>query len=261
MSRTQRILSNSNLYHIISKGIDGQDIFYDDNDRKFFLKQIQETITKYDFKICAYCLMVNHIHLVLKVEHEILSKAMKSLMIRYVHYFNSKYKRVGPLFQDRFKSKCIENQKYFLDVCRYVHQNPEKAHICRTSQYKWSSYQEYLGTSKIIDKNVLLHYFDNNISEFIKFTNKIDNLEDLNNYAEFEIIPRLTDDQLRKFIMKKFDIHDVQNFTFFFKNRSRDNLKNDLQSIKEILGTTKTQVSRVIRLNQRIVDELWNENF
>lgn len=259
MPRRQRVISPSNLYHVISKGIDGQNIFYDDADRNFFLKQILETSTRYDYKIYAYCLMINHIHLILKAENEVLSKVMKSLMIKYVYYFNSKYKRSGPLFQDRFKSKCIGNQKYFLDVCKYVHRNPEKACICKTSQYKWSSYQEYLGEPKIIDKNVLLHYFDNDIGEFIKFTNNVDNLEDLDNYADFEIIKKLPDEILSEFIMKKFDIHDIQNFAFFFKNKNKEDLRNDLQVIKRITGITKTQVSRVIRVNQKLVSKLWDE--
>lgn len=260
MPRKQRILSNSNLYHIIHKGIDSQDIFYDDNDRKVFLKYLKDTTLQYDYQIYAYCLMVNHIHLVLKAENSILSKAMQSLMIKYVYYFNSKYKRSGALFQGRFKSKCIENQKYFLDVCKYVHRNPEKANICKTSKYRWSSYQEYLGNEKIINKNVLLHYFNDDIKEFINFTNTVDNLDDLNNYAEFEIVNKLNDDKLSEFIMKKFDIHDIVDFTSFFKYKSKENLRNDLQIIKQIHGITKTQVARVIRINQKLVSELWNKS-
>ena len=75
--------------------------------------------------------MDNHIHMVIRIEKEFLSKAMQTLMIRYVHYFNKKYKRTGTLLQNRFKSKNVENQRYFLEVCKYVHRNPENAGITK----------------------------------------------------------------------------------------------------------------------------------
>ena len=136
MARGLRIFSNSKVYHIILKGIDNQNIFYDDQDRRVFLKDLLITKKDYDYKIYSYCLMSNHVHMVIRIEKEFLSKAMQSLMVRYVHYFNTKYKRVGALVQDRFKSKNIENEKYFLDVCRYVHRNPENAGISKTEEYE-----------------------------------------------------------------------------------------------------------------------------
>ena len=89
--------------------------------------------------------MDNHIHLVIRIEDEFLSKAMQSLSIRYSQYFNYKYERTGPFFQNRFKSKNVENLKYFLEVCRYIHRNPEKAKMSKTEDYDWSSYKEYIG--------------------------------------------------------------------------------------------------------------------
>ena len=108
----------------------------------------------------------------MRCDNPILSKAMQSLQIRYVRYFNKKYMRIGTLFRDRFRSKKVEDLEYFLEVCRYVHRNPEKAGIELTQNYKWSSYQEYLGQGKrnIIDKKVLLHYYTNNLDEFINYT-------------------------------------------------------------------------------------------
>ena len=133
--------------------------------------------------------------MVIKVEKEFLSKAMQSLMIRYVHYFNKKYNRTGTLLQNRFKSKIIENQKYFLEVCRYVHRNPENAGIAKTENYKWSSYNDYINNGKLVDKNVLLHYFGNNIKEFIDYTNKYNQYDDLNEFAEYEMTGQLNDEK------------------------------------------------------------------
>ena len=262
MPRERRIKSNSKIYHTIIKGIDSQDTFYDEQDRKYFLKQIMKVKKEFQNEIYSYCLMTNHIHMVIKCEEKNLSKSMQSLQIRYVHYFNKKYERTGNLFQNRFKSKCVENQKYFLDVCRYVHRNPEKAGMAKNEKYRWSSYQEYLGEEKIINKKLLLHYYNNNINEFIKDTIKLDDKvnEDAENYAEYEIVGRLSDEELRKIIMERFNIYDVNNFTKFFRNKGKEEVKQNIREIKNIKGTCKTQVSRVTGINRKMVGLIWAES-
>ena len=142
MPNNPRSHANSKTYHIIFKGVDNQNIFYEDKDRNIFLKQLSDTKKKYEYQIYAYCLMDNHIHLVIGIEDDVFSTAMQSLLIRYVRYFNRKYDRIGPLMQSRFKSKNIDNTLYFLRVCRYVHRNPQNSNISRLEDYKWSSYKE-----------------------------------------------------------------------------------------------------------------------
>ena len=259
MPRLSRIYSYSKVYHIIIKGIDSRNIFYDSQDRKVFLKYLLENKIQYDYKVYAYCLMVNHVHLIIRVNDEFLSKAIQSLLVRYVSYFNKKYDRSGTLFQDRFKSKKIENQRYFLDVCKYVHRNPEKAGICKTEKYEWSSYQEYINKEKIIYKSVLLHYFKNNINEFIKFTTKNNELSQLDDFAEFEIIDRLTDDQVTDILMQKFNIKDVKGLEKYFKNMSKEELKQKIVVIKKIKGTNITQIARITRKSRRIIEGIWNK--
>lgn len=258
MPRPLRRYGNSKVYHIIFKGIDDQDIFYDDQDRKVFLKHISITQENFNYTVYAYCLMVNHVHMVIKCQDEFLSKAMQSLLIRYVHYFNKKYKRIGPLLQNRFKSKNVENQIYFVDLCRYVHRNPEKAGIAKTQDYEWSSYKEYIGKAKIVNKNVLLHYFNNDVNEFIKNTTKTMPYESLEDYYEYELMGKLTDEQLANIIMEKFKIEDISNISVFFKNKSNDELVDDLEIIKNIKNTNITQVARTIRVNRKLIEKLWN---
>ena len=260
MTRQRRKISNSKVYHVIVKGIDDQDIFYDDQDRRYFLKQILNLKKEINYDVYSYCLMTNHIHMVIKSEAKVLSKIMQSLMIRYVYYFNSRYERSGPLVQNRFKSKCVENQKYFLEVCRYIHRNPEKAGMAKTQNYKWSSYQEYLGEEKIINKKVLLHYFNNDISEFVKYTTNLD-LEDIENlyeYAEYEIRSRLLDEEVVQIIMKKFKICDTSDVVIFFKNMSKEELEKYLGAIKDIKGINKSQVARILRINRKFVSDVWD---
>ena len=258
MSRTLRILGYSQTYHIILKGIDNQDIFYDSLDRNFFLKLFLTTKENFNYCVYAYCLMTNHVHMVIKCDNSLLSKSIQSLVVKYVQYFNKKYSRTGSLFQDRFKSKNVETLKYFLEVCRYVHRNPEKAGIALTQNYKWSSYQEYLGIEKIINKKPLLYYFDNNLSEFINYTLTTLNIDSVEDFVEYELINKFTDEQLSSIIMKKFNLHDINQINSFFKNKNRIDLQKDLKIIKSIPWTNKTQVARVIRVSRKIVQNLWD---
>lgn len=256
-----RIFANSKLYHNMIKGINNQTIFYDDQDRKVFLKYLKLSQEKFQFKIYSYCLMSNHVHLVMKSEKEFLSKSIQSLLIRYVNYFNKKYERKGHLVQDRFKSKIIENQKYFLDVCRYVHRNPEKAGISKTQNYKWSSYNSYINGSDIVDTSVLLSYFNNDIKEFIKFTTKQNDInkdiEEVTELAEYEMITRLSDSQLGDIITQLFDIQDKKELLSYFKSLSNMQLCYAIRKIKKVKGTNKTQIARVIRIARRIVEKYW----
>ena len=167
------------MYHIILRGNDKIDIFYDNQDRKMFFKVMKITKEKFKYNIYSYCLMNNHIHMVIKIKDEFLSKALQSLEIRYSAYFNKKTNRTGHLFQNRFFSKKIEDLNYFLTVCKYIHRNPEKANIEKTQDYQWSSFNEYIGKEKYIDKNILMYYFDNTIENFKKYTLQNDDKEQL----------------------------------------------------------------------------------
>ena len=259
MPRLSRKFSYSKVYHIIVKGIDSQNIFYDDQDRKVFLKYLLETKKQFEYQIYAYCLMVNHVHLIIRVNDEFLSKAIQCLLVKYVSYFNKKYDRSGTLFQDRFKSKLVENQRYFLEVCKYVHRNPEKARICKTEKYEWSSYLEYIKKEKIIDKNLLLHYFNDNINEFINFTTRNNDLSELDNFAEFEMIERLTDEQVMDILVQKFRIKDIQQLPECFENISKEELEEKIIKIKKIKGTNITQIARITRKTRRIIEGIWNK--
>ena len=258
MSKVPRRHSKSKTYHIIFKGIDNQDIFYDNQDRRVFLKHLSITKKEYAYSLYSYSLMDNHVHLVIKIENEFLSKMMHNLLIRYVHYFNKRYKRIGPLVQCRFKSKNIEDQRYFLEVCRYVHRNPENAGFAKTEDYEWSSYQEYVGKQKLVDKNALLHYFDNDIKQFIDYTINADKCKNLQEFAEYEMIDKISDEQVTNIIMQIFDIKDVSEIAVFFKNLTNEEKEKVINRIKLIKGTNKTQVARITRMSRWTLSKVWN---
>lgn len=250
MPRQPRKLGNSKVYHVIFKGIDDQDIFYDDKDRRYFIKQLKEIKKDNDFNLYAYCLMGNHVHLVLRAEDANFSNVIKRLIIRYAYYFNQKYMRKGPLIQDRFKSKNVEDLRYFLEVCRYVHRNPEKAGIAKTSEYEWSSYHEYIGEEKLIEKSALLYYFNNDLKNFIKYTNKADNIDDMLKFAEYEMYNKLSDEEVTEIIMKQFELSSKEEVATFFKLKSLNQRKECVSKLKMISGTNIAQLARITRINR-----------
>ena len=256
MPRLPREYSDSKVYHIIIKGIDDGDIFYDNEDKLVFKEKLKLTKEKFKYRIYACCLMNNHVHLVIDATNDILSKAMQGLSVRYVHYFNQKYNRKGPLIQERFKSKKVEDSRYFLEVCRYVHRNPEKAQIAKTNKYSWSSYNEYLYDEKLITKKILLHYFSNNLERFIKYTNKEESIDELMNNVEFEMNSKLCDEELINIIIKKYNLNSTKEIIPFFKDKKNRELLIELKNIYKI---KKTQLSRITRVSPKIIDMIWNK--
>ena len=146
MARQERKSSNTGIYHILLRGINQQRLFEQADDYMQFLDYLYEVKKISGFTLYAYCLMNNHIHLLLKEGVEPLSKIFRRLGTRYVSWFNKKYERSGHLFQDRFKSEPVETDDYFISVLIYIYQNPVRAQICsKTMDYEWSS-RRFLGT-------------------------------------------------------------------------------------------------------------------
>ena len=143
MPRTARRKSSTDIYHVMIRGNNKQMIFMDDADRLFFLKVLRECRDRNEFDLYAYCLMSNHVHMLIKTYELPLEHIFKSIGTRYAVWFNHRHNRVGHLFQDRFKSECVEDDRYFLTVFRYILQNPVKAGITNCpGKYRWSSYNE-----------------------------------------------------------------------------------------------------------------------
>ena len=148
MPRTARKKSKSGIYHIIMRGINRQTIFEDEEDCAQFLEALQRYKEKSNYQVYAYCLMGNHVHLLVKIGIELLEQVMRRLCGSYVYWYNNKYQRVGNLFQDRFKSEPVEDDQYFQIVQRYIHQNPVKAGLSSRkftfTKFAWFIYSRKL---------------------------------------------------------------------------------------------------------------------
>ena len=120
MPRTARKISKTGFYHVIIRGVNKEMIFIDDEDRKMFLRLLKFYKTDMNCKIHAYCLMSNHVHLLIEDKKLKIGELMKNITCVYAGEFNKKYNRVGHLFQDRFNSQNVEKQDYLFRVIRYM---------------------------------------------------------------------------------------------------------------------------------------------
>jgi len=144
MGRAWRIEYEGALYHTLSRGNENGAIFYDNMDRVRFLETIGEMSERFVVDVCAYVLMDNHYHMLLKTWRANLSKAMHWFGTTYTRRFNNRHNRSGHLFQGRYKSIIIENDAYLKQLSFYIHRNPLRAGIVkRLADYQWSSYLAY----------------------------------------------------------------------------------------------------------------------
>ncbi len=157
MPRSARRVSSTGIYHVMVRGINRSPIFLNDRDKRLFFKIIGDVKDTFSFKLYAYCIMDNHAHLLLYENDSSIGEIMKRICGSYGNNYNKIYGRMGHLFQDRFKSECVETDAYFVTVSRYILNNPVKSGIAKSADdYKWSSMREYLATEAITDTELLL---------------------------------------------------------------------------------------------------------
>ena len=154
--RARRQKSNTGLYHVFVRGINKERIFEQEREKQYLKKILRKYLKKYeqyDVEVHAYCIMSNHAHLIIKSnEREKVSYFMSNVLAEYAQYYNYKHNRNGHVFQNRFGSECIENEKYYWNCIKYIHMNPVKALLVPTAlDYKYSSLVEYKrGTASIV---------------------------------------------------------------------------------------------------------------
>ena len=146
MARPLRIEFAGALYHVTARGNAQQNIYSDDVDRKAFVALIDKVRTRHDWYLHAYCLMSNHYHLLVETGSPTLSRGMKLLNGSYTQTFNRRHRRVGHLFQGRYRAILVQKESYLLELSRYVVLNPVRARMVRKAlDWKWSSYRATAG--------------------------------------------------------------------------------------------------------------------
>lgn len=249
MARKARIQSPTNYYHIMARGNNREYIFINPVHKSYYLEVLKEQAEDGLIEIAAYCIMDNHVHIVVEADMLNLTNAMKSINIKFAMKINKQKNRVGHVFQDRYKSEPIYNDSHLQQVIRYVHNNPIKAKITKSlDQYKWSSYKEYINKSEIINeeqKDFILNYYNNDIEKFIKFHQEVDYSEHLEIKEDIET-QRL--DHAQSIIQNYFIEHGISETTQISK--SPHHLEMIIKKLLEKSRLSHRRIADLLEINR-----------
>lgn len=248
MPRVARKKSSRQIYHVMLRGINKQQVFLDQEDNRYFTGLLKRFKEQCGYEIYAYCLMGNHVHLLIR-EGDGMSTGdiFRHIGSAFVYWYNIKYERSGHLFQDRYKSEPVEDEKYLLTVFRYILMNPVKAGLCgRPEQYPYSSAAEYLdGNDGITDTALICGILgEEGVKEFICREND-------DRCMEMDEMPRkrVTDEEARKMI--ELELGSLMPAAGKAKERTTLNT-----SIRKLVhaGVSIRQLSRLTGLSKKIIE-------
>ena len=250
MPRRARQKSDSGIYHVMLRGVNQQQIFFDEEDNTYFLHCLAVYKNICGFELYGYCLMGNHVHLLLCVKKDPLDAVIKRVGSKYVYWYNAKYDRVGHLFQDRFKSEPVETDAYFITVLRYIHQNPVKAGIVdQPEAYRWSSYGEYLSKPQITDTEMALEMIGAEM--FVQYHKEQSDTECLE--VKIEQQKKLTDTQLMKLLKDETGCVTAVEFQTLSENKMAMCIEKlyraggSIRQISRLTGCSKNRVERWLK--------------
>ena len=243
MARGPRKCTNMFFYHIMVQGINKEYILKEVEDKRQYLKFINKVKKEIDVYIVSYCIMDNHVHILIKEEYiECLSRFMHKVNTLYAMYYNKKYNRVGYVFRDRYKSQVIYSEKQLYTCINYIHNNPVKAGICRlASEYEYSSYNEYIKNMEEIQRNI------NGLLIKEDILDKKENFLEIEEEKEVEIKNAIEE------YMK------INNINFDTLKNERKNLKEIINMLKEYYGLSLRQISIYINVGRETVRNIAKE--
>ncbi|RXI50748.1 transposase [Clostridium tetani] len=285
LPRIRRQKSENAIYHIMIRSITEVPLFKKHEDKIRYLNKMREYQKIYKFKVYAYCLMNNHGHFIIDSNGADISKIMHGLNFSYAVTFNLIHKRKGHLFQDRFKSKIVDTQRYLIMLSAYIHNNPLdiRGYEKCPEKYKYSSLKVYLGIEKddtgLLDEGFIIQFFSNNVKEARENYAKlvyICNDEKIKKELEFEdekteyrserkvIVRNFNPQEIIKFISKETGINEIM---FYIKNNKKSKIAKALaallmrslcdyrcRDICRILGNiTQSRVSKLCSIGVQLI--------
>jgi len=207
MPRTKREKSRTGIYHVIFRGFKEQEIFKDDQDYYKFIQTLKDVKKLSGCELYGYCLISNHIHLLIKEGQESMATMFRRIGVRYVNWYNWKYQRRGQLFQDRYKCEAVQSSGCFISVLRHIHMNPVKAKLVHSPEgYEYSSYVEYTKIPRLCDvRNGLeaFHYSQHRARILFKEYHMEENRD---RCMEYDRGVRWKDDEAAEYIAEHFGL-------------------------------------------------------
>ena len=251
MPRSARKKSAANIYHVILRGINRQDLFEDDGDKHYFMTMLKYYKEVSGFRLHAFCLMNNHVHLLMEPAGDPLDVIFRRFGAKYVAWYNRKYERSGHLFQGRYLSECVDSEAYFRTVLRYILQNPMKAGMesCPGS-YRWTSFLAYeKGSGSITDTRYATELFGGReaLVDFVLQGNR-DRALDEDRYDW-----RLRDEPAKEIMKEISGCATANEFQRLEKEERREYARElyarglSMGQITRLTGVPKTTVARAVR--------------
>ena len=281
MPRKSRETSATGIYHVMLRGINRQDIFEDAEDYSTFIRMMSALpgdpgdhrdrsrdtagspadhgpvpmIPAVPCHIYAYCLMPNHVHLLLREITWKVGEVIKSIASSYVLYYNKKYGRIGHLLQDRFKSEPCNDSGYFLTLFRYIHQNPVKAGLVKEAKdYEYSSWHnDYLGLSTervCYRESAVRRYGMEELTAWVDTP-----LPEKVGCMDMDERRLVADEAVREMILKKCGSRTISEFQLHTKQRKKDVVRAVMQE----LGVGPRQMVRVSGMTYAVIHKIWSD--
>lgn len=263
MARKLRLASDSGVYHVILRGVNRQDIFENEKDFLKFLTLMERLVFPVDetgqripplLVIYAYCLMPNHVHLLVREQKCGVSTAIKWLSGTYAGYFNIKYEHVGHLFQGRFRSEVVNDWEYFLTLMQYIHQNPVAGGLVKkVGDYRWSSWREYdpnmvcdvpICATKSVHTKISFDALEELVNTPLTKTQRIMDFDSDSGW-------RVTDERLREYIKAEFGISEVSKIQHLEKIERNEVVMKLLEFCRN-----ERQISRVTGISRGVIHRL-----
>lgn len=240
-------LEGKQFIHVMVQGINKERIFLTEREKLEYVKLLNTYKDEYAIKIIAYCVMNNHVHILINTDNiENLTKYMHNVNTSYGIYYNKNNKRVGYVYRDRFKTQVINNEKHLYNCIIYIHNNPVKANICRdANEYRFSSYKNFLYKE---NENLMTKIFENR-NNYVK-ANKQENLTDM------DFIEDETDKDIN--IINTINDYFFKNKTNYLEIKLENKLLEPLVielkkiynlsniTISKYLGVTKYKINKII---------------
>jgi putative transposase len=262
MPRHARNQSASGVYHIMVRGNERKNIFLCDEDKERFLEVLQRMKENESYVLYAYCLMDNHIHLLIGERKDSVQRLMKRICVSYVYYFNKRYKRIGHLFQDRYRSEAVEDEAYILAAARYIHNNPVEAGIVGNAEdYKWSSYQHYINpqneADRLVDRKQLFSMISDREEQAVQIFKNYSNEtgEGIFIEADWETSAhreQIEGEDLKKQISSILEKHR-QTLESFKNCRDKRQRNEIIKQIKEITMASIRELAKVLEISKDII--------
>ena len=246
MSRIARKDNIAKYFHVMVQGINREHIFEKDNYKLKYLKLIRECISETNNKLLAYCVMGNHIHLLIYIDNiESFSKMMASVNTKYAKYYNKIEDRCGYVYRDRFKSEQIKDQRHLENCVRYIHNNPVKAMICqKPSEYRYSSFNDFYNGN--VEREIIELVFGKNIIDYknILMLKNIEYsfIENEDDYEKPEIVLNEYRNLLDKINVKEY-------YSIICELKRRCNINNE--EIAKILNLKKTKYYEILKIGNK----------